>query len=359
MNQLAKERIPIVFLAILALIAAVLAGLARLGIEVPTLFLNVTASHSVLMIYGFFGTVIGLERAIASRRLWSFFAPVVCGISSLFILTGDQMLFAFIGFALAGICFATTTFLIFIQQPAAYTFTLLAGAALWPIGFLVMTMTQNQDAIVVCGITFLVLTIAGERLELTRFLPPNKYGKYTFLALCLSIILTTLLTSFDRYRYEAYLGLNYCGLAVWMFVFDIARKTIKKTGITRFVAVCLLCGYAWLLVGGTLWLLPLSDSPYQRDAAIHAITLGFIFSMVIGHAPIIFPAVMRVHIPYSWLFYLPLIILNLGLFARVIGDLNNQLSLLTTGALINSIAIAIFLAVLVTQVLRNNLLKPR
>ena len=51
MNQLAKERIPIVFLAILALIAAVLAGLARLGIEVPTLFLNVTASHSVLMIY--------------------------------------------------------------------------------------------------------------------------------------------------------------------------------------------------------------------------------------------------------------------------------------------------------------------
>ena len=359
MSRLAKERIPIVFLAIVALISAVLAGLARLGIEVPTLFLNITAFHSVLMIYGFFGTVIGLERAIASRRLWSFFAPVVCGISSLIILTGGQVLYASIGFTLAGICFATTTFLIFIQQPAAYTFTLLAGAALGPIGFLVMAATQNQGAIIVCGITFLVLTIAGERLELTRFLPPSKYGKYSFLALCLSIIMTTLLTSFDPYRYEPYLGLSYCGLAVWMFVFDIARKTIKKEGITRFVAVCLLCGYAWLLVGGALWAFPLSDSPYQRDAAIHAITLGFIFSMVIGHAPIIFPAVIRVNIPYSSLFYLPLTILILGLLTRVIGDVNNQLSLLTIGALTNSIAIAIFLIVLVTQVLRNNVFMQR
>ena len=35
------------------------------------------------------------------------------------------------------------------------------------------------------------------------------------------------------------------------------------------------------------------------DAAVHALALGFVFSMVFGHAPIIFPAVLRVPVPYQ------------------------------------------------------------
>lgn len=356
MNRIAKERLPIVILAIFTLVTAVLSGLARFGIELPTFFLNVTALHGSLMVYGFFGTVIGLERAIASRDSWAFLAPIACVISSLLIFVGVQPHFAYIGFMLAGVFFASTTLLITVKQPAAYTFTLLVGAVFWPIGFLLMAATNNQGAIVVCGIAFLSLTIAGERLELTRFLPPSKYGKYLFLAVCLVIIVATLLTAIGEHKYELYLGLGYSGLAIWMFVFDIARQAIKRDGITRFVAICLLCGYVWLLVGGLLWIVQLTDTSFQRDSAIHAITLGFIFSMVIGHAPIIFPAVMRIKIPYSPLFYLPLAVLNFGVLIRIIGGVSNKFSLLTTGAIINSIAIATFLLVLVAQLLRGNLL---
>ncbi len=53
-----------------------------------------------------------------------------------------------------------------------------------------------------------------------------------------------------------------------------------------------------------------------RDAALHAVFLGFVFSMVIGHASIIFPAVMRVKIPYHPVFYLPLVALHLSVLAR-------------------------------------------
>lgn len=356
-NTLAKERIPILLMAIFCLVSALFSGLARLGIGVPILFLNATAFHSTLMIFGFFGTVIGLERAIASRLLWAYLAPLASGISGVLMLFGYQLFASSVGFIIAGTLFATATFVIFIKQPADYTFTLLVGAALWPIGNFIMFLTENQGSIVACGISFLVLTIAGERLELTRFLRPTKYGKYLFLAITLSILVTTIFSALGRSNYDHFLGLSYCALAIWMFVFDIARRTIRKDGITRFVASCLLSGYVWLLVGGALWSDQFPDSPYQHDAAIHAITLGFIFSMVIGHAPIIFPAVMRVKIPYSWLFYLPLGALNFGLIARILGAMSENHRLLAAGGVINAISIAAFLVALVIQVIRSNQLR--
>ena len=55
--------------------------------------------------------------------------------------------------------------------------------------------------------------------------------------------------------------------------------------IIRYVAVCLLAGYFWLAVGGALVALQVA-----YDAALHAIFVGFVFSMVFGHAPVILPA---------------------------------------------------------------------
>ena len=59
-------------------------------------------------------------------------------------------------------------------------------------------------------------------------------------------------------------------------------------------------GLAGALAPGHAW----------RDAAVHALALGFVFAMVFGHAPIIFPAVARVKIPYHPAFYLPLLLLR-------------------------------------------------
>ena len=41
-------------------------------------------------------------------------------------------------------------------------------------------------------------------------------------------------------------------LAVWLFRYDIARRTVLQSGLTRFIALCLLAGYGWLAVGGVL-----------------------------------------------------------------------------------------------------------
>ena len=61
-------------------------------------------------------------------------------------------------------------------------------------------------------------------------------------------------------------------------------------------------GYVWLLAAGLLgslgrWLFMAAAGP-----AWHALLLGFVFSMVFGHAPIILPALTGVRPRYAaWL----------------------------------------------------------
>ena len=80
---------------------------------------------------------------------------------------------------------------------------------------------------------------------------------------------------------------------------------MRGKGLTRFIAVCLLSGYAWLAVGGAVIVAAggLAPGSPSYDAALHALALGFVFAMVFGHAPIIFPAVLRVAVPYHPTFY--------------------------------------------------------
>jgi hypothetical protein len=67
-------RLPMLVLGMIALVMGVLAGLARLALEVPALAQARAAGHGALMIAAFFGTVISLERAVALGRAWPYLA---------------------------------------------------------------------------------------------------------------------------------------------------------------------------------------------------------------------------------------------------------------------------------------------
>ena len=89
-------------------------------------------------------------------------------------------------------------------------------------------------------------------------------------------------------------GLGLTMLGGWLLRYDIARHTIMTTGLTRYIAACLLPGYVWLIVGGALWIIYGGDvfAGLTYDALLPTLFVGFIFSMIFGHAPIIVPAVM-------------------------------------------------------------------
>jgi hypothetical protein len=72
--------------------------------------------------------------------------------------------------------------------------------------------------------------------------------------------------------------------------------------------------------------------------------LGFVFSMIFAHAPIILPTITGLALPFQKLFYLHVALLHLGLLLRVVGDMALELSLQRWGGALNTLAILLFLA---------------
>ncbi|MCF8183485.1 MAG: hypothetical protein K9J43_00745, partial [Polynucleobacter sp.] len=143
-------------------------------------------------------------------------------------------------------------------------------------------------------------------------------------------------------------------LAVCLLPYDIARRNLRQPGLTGFIALCLLGGYVWLVIAGLLGLAGgFVPGHSWRDATLHAVGLGFVFSMIFGHAAIIFPAVMRVRIPYHPVFYLPLLALHASLALRVFGGLGDRFPLRQEGGLINAIALLLFIIILLGSVVRG------
>ena len=109
-------------------------------------------------------------------------------------------------------------------------------------------------------------------------------------------------------------------MAAWLLHYDIARKSAKSTGIHKFTGTLLLAGYFWLAVSGIFMLFEFNIL-YQYDAMLHSFFLGFSFSMIFAHAPIIFPGVAGLTIrPYHKSLGYWGILLQVGIVCRIIAD---------------------------------------
>jgi hypothetical protein len=155
--------------------------------------------------------------------------------------------------------------------------------------------------------------------------------------------------AFDRDVGKGVMGAGLIAFAVWLMTYDVARRTVRQSGLTRYIAACLLAGYVWLGVAGVLLFATEAVTPGVRyDAVLHAIFVGFVVSMIFGHAPIVFPAVLHHPLPYRRILYLPLFVLHASVAMRLAGDLIEELGRLRAwGGLWNAVAIALFMAITV------------
>ncbi|GAB4358929.1 MAG: hypothetical protein Kow006_27700 [Gammaproteobacteria bacterium] len=353
-------RFPLLILGFVALGTGVLAGLARLGWPAPLPRPEVISLHGPLMISGFFGTVIGLERAVAIAQRWAYLGPLCAGLATLALLLGLPIPLAAFLLIMAGIVLISASFAAYRTQPSFHARVLLLGAASWGVGTLLWGWGISLPALLPWWMGFLALTIAGERLELSRFLPPSPRAHRWFVGLTLSFLIGALLSPISVTHGWLVAGLALLGFAGWLLINDVARRTVKQTGITRFIALCLLTGYGWLAVAGVLMTIPQSTlgAGLLYDAALHALFMGFVFSMVFGHAPIIFPAVTGLQVPYHPWFYIPLLVLHASLMLRLGGDLFAVADWRLWGGLGNGIAIALFVVSTIAAIVRG-LFLPR
>ncbi|MEP7181636.1 MAG: hypothetical protein ABI886_05570 [Betaproteobacteria bacterium] len=345
-------RLPLLILGFAGLVVGVGAGLARLGVPMPDFAATAAALHGPLMVCGFFGVVISLERAVAIGRTWAYAAPFFAGLGTLAALAGASAAAPWLYVAGGGVLLAGTAD-IFRRQRELFTFTLALGAACWPIGSALWALGWNVHDVAGWWLAFLILTIAGERLELSRFLPPSPVAKAAFAAI-LVVVVAGLAGSRLHWGAMAFAA-GLLALALWLVKQDIARRTVRGKGLTRFIAVCLLSGYAWLAVGAVTILAAggLAPGTPAYDAALHALLLGFVFSMVFGHAPVIFPAVMKVAMPYQPAFYVPLALLHGSLVARLAGDAMGRFEWTRIGGVLNALALAAFVVSTIAAVVRG------
>jgi hypothetical protein len=300
-----------------SLVAGLWDGLARIGVTLP--MPQSADRHGALMICGFFGTLISLERAVALRQPWAYAAPALSALGALTLLFGAAEPMALMAFVAASLALTIGSTTIVMRQPALFTIGLAVAAAAWGIGALLLLVGRPMPDAVGWWLAFLVLTIAAERLELSRVLAPARSAELV-LAAALALVLAGASGAELSGESAPLMGLGFLGSALWLFSNDVARRTVRQSGQVQFFAACMLAGYAWLAIAG-LQLLVGPRAIFAYDAAVHAIAIGFVLSMVFGHALIIFPAVIGVSLRYTPVLYAPLALLQFSVAMRVLADL--------------------------------------
>jgi hypothetical protein len=329
--------------AVVALLAGLDAAAMLIGLPAPVRTQRLPEVHGVLLVIGFVGTLIAVERAVALRRRAGFLAPALLGMGALLLISPAPLR---VGQAvlLAGTAATTAVYAalwrrqrddaVLVQTLGS---VLAAGAVLLWLGGVPVPLLLPWL------VGFVVLTIGGERLELARIaMGPRAGGTLVLLTggLLAGVVAALLWPPVGAPLFGAAL----LGLGGWLAAHDVALRTIRGSGAPRFMAGCMLAGYFWLAVAGCTWLLggPALSGP-RYDVVIHAMFLGFTLSMIMAHAPSILPAVLRRPLPYHPVLIVPAALLHASLALRLwLGDGYGVGPAWQTGGALNIVALLLF-----------------
>jgi hypothetical protein len=339
---------PLVLVAVACLATGVWGGLVRLYwslAPVSAFSVDWVTFHGPLMVCGFLGTLIGVERAAAVRRWWAYPGPVLSAAGGVCLIAGVLGPTAPRLFLLGSLCLLLVTAGLWVRHASSDLLVMSAGAALWSVGNLLWLQGRPIHQVVFWWAGFLLLTIVGERLELSRFLQPTRTQMGSVLLVIAGFVAGLFAMTFWHETGQRLAGLAIAALAAWLLRHDVARRVVRKPGAPRFTAVCLLIGYVWLAAAGlaTAYYSPLPSYGYVYDATLHAFFLGFVVSMIFGHAPIILPAALNVPLPFRPGFYVPVLVLHLGLLLRVTGDMAVDPQLHGWGGTFGAVALLLFI----------------
>ncbi|KAF0240250.1 MAG: hypothetical protein FD180_5007 [Planctomycetota bacterium] len=353
--------LPLLGVFVVLLMAALWGGLVRIGWEWPVPWEQMPQIHGALVVCGFLGGVIGVERAVALGRWWGWLAPACALLGSLALFgtlpegsTLDPRWARGLFVAEATIL-TLASWVVLARQPVLHSAILAMGAASWLAGNALWFLGSPIVQVVPWWMGFLVLTIAAERLELSRMTRLTLFATVSFVTAVTALAAALAWATADPSNGLRALGIVFAALAAWLIRFDVARRTIRMPGLPRFIAVGLLSGYAWLAVAGVFlagWAPDLARNALSRDFAWHAVFLGFVFSMIMAHAPVILPAVAGVPAAWTRFLYIPLAGLHATLAFRLAADAAAWMPGRQWGGLLNAASIVAFFVTLGTATLR-------
>ena len=332
-------------LACLSLLLGVFIGIARLGVALPLPSTAMVSLHGPLMAIGFLLTVIGLERAVVLDRWWFYGVPLLSLLSVLSLLI--ELPGAVTAMFAAGAALMLTWLFVelYNRQHEEHFIIMALSAAVLALGHLIWLTETTLHRIVPWWAGFLILMIAGERLELTRLRRPKPLVLVLFRFAVIIFVAGLAISPWEFRLGVRIAGAGIVAMALWLLRYDLAWQSIKQPGLPRFMAESLIAGYFWLAIGGVFWIwfARFFGAGPLYDAMLHTIFLGFVFSMIFAHAPIILPSITGLALPFHKLFYLHAGLLHFSLAMRIAGDLALLPSGQRWGGILGALAILLFL----------------
>jgi hypothetical protein len=343
-----RERLPIVFLAMLCLLSGLWSGLSRIGWDIYVL--PVTAHHGAVMVGGFLGTLIALEKIIPLKKKELYIIPVLNAISVFFFFVRKP------GISIA-LLITSSAALVFVfyhyfrtQRKIIYVLMLL-GAVSWLTGNILLMTRLFYPLAFPWWTAFALFIITAERLEVMTFLPVGKSHKIVLVTLLLGFIVG-ILFSFHGTG-SLICGLSLTGASLWLMRHDLIGVNIKKQGLHKFMAVTLLTGYIALLMTGVFFF-ALSEQWLTYDALVHSFFIGFVFSMIFAHGPIILPGILGITAtPFSRILYLWLGLLQASWLVRFFADVTLALEIREISGLLSVVAILGYFATIAVLTVRS------
>ncbi len=338
-----------------ALGVGVWGGLTRLGTGIPPILPHHAVTHGPLMVGGFLGILAGITLAVATGRWWAWSAPALAAAGAGWAAFRPEVPpTAWILTAASGVAFLAAVEQLRRHRDLARGVTAL-GVFWWLAGNLEWAALGLLLVAVPCWMTFAVLVLVGQRLESDG--EESRSRRETVLIAGIVILFAGLVGAYPFHE----LGVRVFGFGCLMIAFWGLHRDVEfpaSAGQERFAAVCAASAYLWLAtagmilalrggtLGGLIW-----------DAALHALFLGFVFSMLFGHVAET-GTVLGLRVPFSLAFYGPLVLLHLSLVLRVAGDFAGSPLGRSTGAILNMVAIAAFVLGIARAAVRGWLSDP-
>lgn len=334
-----------------SLIGGLDAALVRLDVWAPVISTRVGDVHGQVMVLGFLGTLISLERAQSLGRTWAYLAPALYGAGAVALVSPAPVLLGQLLQVEAGVLFVGLYLALWLRAPRPLVAVQVLAAVL-ALGGAVVALLVDVPHAIAWFAGFVVVTIAAERAELAA-LVMGPAADRRLLVLATGLTLATLAALLWPGGERA-VGLALAALAAWLAVHDVVRRQLRLTGQRRYLAVALLAGYVHLaLAGGVLAAAGLLSGSGAYDVVVHGVFLGFGVSMVMAHAPVILPAVLGRPLPYRPALWVPLVLLNAGLAVRFTGALAGLTGLWQVGGVVTVVAVLGFVGTAATLVVRR------
>jgi len=371
-----KPRLVAVPIAVVFMLLAVVLGTLRLlsfhGIVSPTPLTFLQYHHGELMVFAFLAPLLLTERYLGatnfslnrSIHIMPFLVVAGAILKVLSWVIGVTVLNT-IGSVVIAIAVVIYVYLLYSlgrqsTQPLPFRYMLLAALVLLAgTLFNISRSPVGDPSFTLLLLSFPILTILGERVELSRFLSPEMYRRAEWgfwVAVTASVVLLfRILVVNSDYMVVAW-GVLLAVAVVPVLRSELTLVRLGRKGLHLYLGRHLVVSYVWLFLGLLVLVIARESYPLY-DAATHSLSIGFVFTMIMAHAPVIIPVILPRRIAEERLAYYPLTLLIIGTGMRVLGYLLGAVGV-TISALAGLSGVVVLLAIIAFGVMITRSLRP-